>query len=162
MGHGPAPACYFLLLPEPPLLFASTNGTFFYIALRAVALRAAFIVEFQVDATQSSPNMASKESSSVPTLAEKHSGIPQNLLEKAEAAKSLIYQTRSNSVNEEKNRQTAIPQGVLKSAFFEAIKDLEVHLGKKNVEVNDKPLVDGWYMERKFKLWHQLGNFSLT
>lgn len=87
-------------------------------------------------------------SSAVPTLSEKHSGIPQNLLDKAQKAKTLIYEGKTKSENS-RQRLPVIPQGVSKVNFVEALEELGKQLGSENVEVNDKPLVDGWYMERK-------------
>ena len=85
----------------------------------------------------------------VPLLSEKHSGIPENLLEKAKNAKALIYETRTKEPSA-RQRLPVIPQGVEKDTFIRALEDLAEKLGKENVEVNDKPLVDGWYMEREF------------
>lgn len=95
--------------------------------------------------------MSSKQNSSIPLLSEKHSGIPQNLLQKAQDAKALIYQTRTTSSNE-RRRLPAIPQGIEKTRFFQALQELQQIIGDENVEVNDKPLVDGWYMERRYLL----------
>jgi hypothetical protein len=88
--------------------------------------------------------------SEIPLLSEKHSGIPQNLLGKAQKAKSLIYETRTKEKNT-RQRLPVIPQGIEKEAFIQALDELGEQLGKENVEVNDKPLVDGWYMERKYR-----------
>lgn len=86
--------------------------------------------------------------SDVPLLSEKHSGIPQNLLEKAQRAKSLIFQTRTKETGS-RQRLPAIPQGVERGDFLKALEELAKQLGEGHVEVNDKPLVEGWYMERK-------------
>lgn len=40
-----------------------------------------------------------------------------------------------------------MPPGVSKEAFEKAVAELRSTIGKDNVELNDKPLVDGWYME---------------
>jgi len=87
--------------------------------------------------------------SEVPLLSEKHSGIPENLFEKAKNAKALIYETRTKEQNT-RHRLPVIPQGVEKETFIRALEELADKLGTENVEVNDKPLVDGWYMEREF------------
>jgi hypothetical protein len=91
-----------------------------------------------------------EETSTIPLLAEKHSGIPANLLAKAEKAKALIYETRKKSTDIGQ-RSVVIPQGIEKARFFEALEELDVQLGTENVEINDKPLVDGWYMERMYR-----------
>ncbi|KAH8663567.1 hypothetical protein BGZ60DRAFT_565616 [Tricladium varicosporioides] len=90
--------------------------------------------------------IGSEASSVVPTLSEKHSGIPQNLLDKAQKAKTLIYEGKTSSQSS-RQRLPVIPQGISKLKFVDALKELESQLGIENVEVNDKPLVDGWYME---------------
>ncbi|RFU35028.1 hypothetical protein B7463_g1275, partial [Scytalidium lignicola] len=81
-----------------------------------------------------------------PLLSEKHSGIPANLLSKAQKAKALIYETRTKPTST-RQRLPVIPQGVEKSKFFQAIDELTKELGLENVNLNDKPLIDGWYME---------------
>jgi hypothetical protein len=91
-----------------------------------------------------------EEASKIPLLAGKHSGIPANLLAKAEKAKALIYETRTKSTDIGQ-RSVVIPQGIEKARFFEALDELGGQLGMENVEINDKPLVDGWYMERVYR-----------
>jgi len=87
--------------------------------------------------------------SQVPLLSEKHSGIPENLLEKAKRAKALIYDIRTKDTST-RQRLPVVPQGIEKDAFIQALEELAQQLGKANVEVNDKLLVDGWYMEREY------------
>ncbi|KAI1854421.1 hypothetical protein JX265_012455 [Neoarthrinium moseri] len=90
----------------------------------------------------------SEVATSVPTLADKHSGIPQYLLEKAVNAKKAIREGSTDKVGEKKPaRSVAIPQGVDEDTFFKAIDELRGTLGAQHVELNDKPLEDGWYME---------------
>jgi hypothetical protein len=83
--------------------------------------------------------MSSK--SEIPLLSEKHSGIPLNLLEKAQKAKALIYETRTKETKT-RERLPAIPRGLDKSTFIKALNELGHQLGTNNVEVNEKPLVD--------------------
>jgi hypothetical protein len=92
--------------------------------------------------------MSSENISNVPLLSEKHSGIPPNLFDKAQKAKSLIYETRTKSTST-RERLPVVPQGIERSKFFKALEELGRELGAENVEINDKPLVDGWYMERE-------------
>lgn len=96
-------------------------------------------------------SISSAVSASVPLLSEIHSGIPQNLHEKAQKAKALIYEGRTGPENVQRRIPT-IPQGIEEADFFQAIQELQVIVGNDHVEINDKPLVDGWYMERKFVL----------
>ncbi len=94
--------------------------------------------------------MSSKESRSpVPLLSEKHSGIPEKLLDKVQNAKALIYETRTKE-SSTRQRLPVIPQGIEKTRFIHALDELGQSIGNENVEVNDKPLVDGWYMEREY------------
>ena len=39
-----------------------------------------------------------------------------------------------------------LPPGVSRSKFNSAIDELKKAIGAENVELNDKPLVDGWYL----------------
>lgn len=81
--------------------------------------------------------------SDVPTLAQKHSGIPEVLLEKARAVKKDTFDKRTKPLND-RQRLPVIPQGISKETFFEALDELRKDIGTENVEVNDKPLQDGW------------------
>lgn len=93
---------------------------------------------------------SSKDSiTQTPLLSEKHSGIPANLLHKAQKAKALIYETKTKSPST-RVRLPVIPQGIERTRFFQAIDELGKELGAENVSLNDKPFVDGWYMEREF------------
>ncbi|KAI8628720.1 vanillyl alcohol oxidase [Xylariaceae sp. FL1651] len=82
----------------------------------------------------------------VPLLSEKHSGIPEFLLEKAQKAKAqaLAVATKTQSTKE---RSLVYPQGVEKDDFDKALNELREQLGAEHVDTNDKPLKDGWYME---------------
>lgn len=41
-----------------------------------------------------------------------------------------------------------LPPGVSRSKFNAAIDELKKAIGAENVELNDKPLVDGWYLSQ--------------
>ncbi|KIX01127.1 uncharacterized protein Z518_10193 [Rhinocladiella mackenziei CBS 650.93] len=83
---------------------------------------------------------------SIPNLASKYSGVPTRLTPEAVAAKARLYsqKTLPDSVA---RRRTALPPGIGRESFDQAIKELKAVLGDDSVELNDKPLVDGWYME---------------
>lgn len=81
--------------------------------------------------------------SDVPLLSEKHSGIPDFLLEKARKAKVGVFETRTKAKTS-RNRLPVIPQGIEEQAFFAALDELSKELGAENIERNDKPLRDGW------------------
>jgi hypothetical protein len=59
-----------------------------------------------------------------------------------------------------KRRRGPPPSGIDKSTFIKALDELSYQLGTNNVEVNEKPLVDGWYMERKY--YHVFQNWRLA
>lgn len=94
-----------------------------------------------------SSSTSDEATSQIPTLATAHSGIPSFLLEKAQRAKDAVFETRTKGRNE-RRRLPVLPQGVEQDVFFQALAELKTELGEENVEINDKPLVDGWYMER--------------
>lgn len=81
--------------------------------------------------------------SDIPTLAQKHSGIPESLLKKAQAVKKDTFAKRTKPLNE-RQRLPVIPQGISKERFFEALDELRGDFGAENVELNDQPLRDGW------------------
>lgn len=84
----------------------------------------------------------------VPTLSQKHSGIPDYLLDKARQAKKDAFDVRTKLVNE-RQRLPVLPKGIPEDKFYAALDGLRQELGSENVELNDKPLIDGWYMERE-------------
>lgn len=83
--------------------------------------------------------------SDVPTLPGAHSGIPPYLLEKARQAKEAVFDTRTKPRNE-RQRLPVVPLGIERDVFLHALAELKESLGDGNVEVNDKPLVDGWWV----------------
>lgn len=83
--------------------------------------------------------------SNVPTLTQKHSGIPDYLLEKAQAVKKDTFEKRTKPLND-RQRLPVIPQGIDEETFFKALDELRKDIGTGNVDVNDKPLKDGWYV----------------
>lgn len=81
--------------------------------------------------------------SEVPLVSEKHSGIPASLLDKARGIKKEWFAVRTKPLNDRK-RLPVIPQGIEEAKFFEALDELRGDIGLDNVELNDKPLRDGW------------------
>lgn len=88
-------------------------------------------------------SFAEEAKSDVPVLPETHSGIPKYLLDKARNAKETVFETRTKPINS-RRRLPVIPLGIERDKFLEALDDLRGQLGAQNVEVNDKPLRDGW------------------
>jgi len=87
--------------------------------------------------------MSSKNCPSIPTLEEKHNGVPVRLMHKAHRAKGLIQDIATKEPQARK-RLPVIPQGIERARFFLAIDEISKDLDKENVVINDKPLNDGW------------------
>lgn len=82
----------------------------------------------------------------IPDLDTVYSGVPTRLANEAVAAKSRLDSQRT--VEESSVRKAvSLPPGIGKDEFDRAIKELKSSLGAENVEINDKPLIDGWYMQ---------------
>ncbi len=90
-------------------------------------------------------SFSDEASSNVPLLPASHSGLPSYLLEEAERVKAVIFETRDKPTGV-RQRLPVIPQGIEPERFFEALADLRGELGDEHVEVNDKPLKDGWFV----------------
>lgn len=87
----------------------------------------------------------------IPTLDEKHSGVPTRNLDEAYASKARLYSNKTVPPSRARTQDVpALPPDVDRTTFNKAIVDLKRILGDDNVEVNDKPLVDGWYMEHPY------------
>ncbi|KAG4418763.1 hypothetical protein IFR04_008125 [Cadophora malorum] len=80
-----------------------------------------------------------------PSLNEKYSGIPLNLLEKAKSAKAKVYENQTKKIAQRKG--LALPPGISQKALLSALSELATHLGQEHVQLNDLPFDDGWYME---------------
>lgn len=73
-----------------------------------------------------------------------YSGIPARLLPKALKEKSRLQSNRTKDEGTQRKRDVAIPAGISKHTFLQALEELSEKLGRENVELNDKPLKDGW------------------
>ncbi|KAH8899922.1 FAD-linked oxidase-like protein [Thozetella sp. PMI_491] len=91
-------------------------------------------------------SFSDEANSNVPLLPGTHSGLPGYLLEEAQRVKNVIFETRNKPQNA-RQRLPVVPQGIEPDRFFEALDDLRGQLGAEHVELNDKPLRDGWYLE---------------
>jgi hypothetical protein len=83
-----------------------------------------------------------------PTLTSTHSGIPERLLDIGVESKNRLLSKRT--VPESVPRQGELPRlppDTTRAEFNQAIGELKQILGEEHVEINDKPLVDGWYVE---------------
>ncbi|KAI1080585.1 vanillyl alcohol oxidase [Whalleya microplaca] len=83
----------------------------------------------------------------IPSLKEKYSGAPARLNQEAEEAKKLILLNRTLPASRPRKSQVRLPPDVTAEDFETAIKELRAEIGDANVEINDKALVDGWYIE---------------
>lgn len=96
--------------------------------------------------------MSSSELPPTPILSDlKHGGIPERNAEQARIAKARLYSNKT--LPEYRNRSSelpVLPPGVDREKFTSAIREIQNQIGHENVEVNDKPLRDGWYMEHPY------------
>jgi hypothetical protein len=85
----------------------------------------------------------------IPELSEtKHSGLPSRLADIGKASKARLYSNKTVSTSHQRNQEVPVlPPDITRDTFNTAIADLRAQVGHENVEVNDKPLEDGWYME---------------
>lgn len=83
----------------------------------------------------------------IPTLASKHSGIPERLRKEADSTKQRTYSLKTLPNSVARRAPLRLPPNTSQEKFDLAIVALQKALGKDGVELNDKPLVDGWYME---------------
>ncbi|OQE13590.1 hypothetical protein PENSTE_c052G00782 [Penicillium steckii] len=81
-----------------------------------------------------------------PTLDGCHSGIPRNLLRSAAQVKANLVSNQTIDPRE-RAQLPVLPQGFTSSQFATALAEIIHYLGKQHVEINDKPLDDGWYIE---------------
>jgi hypothetical protein len=82
-----------------------------------------------------------------PTLEERYSGVPSRLASIAQEAKDRLYSHKTAPESVARQRGVRLPPYTTREAFDEAIRALRKTLGEENVALNDKPLVDGWYLE---------------
>lgn len=91
---------------------------------------------------------SSKSITNVPSLTQTHTGIPERLAEEAVLAKDSMFALRTLSPSRPRQGELPrLPPNTSREKFNEAITSLSKELGSTRVELNDKPLVDGWYME---------------
>lgn len=76
-----------------------------------------------------------------------HSGVPARLKDEADAAKERLYSLKTLPDSVPRKNNIRLPPDTSQGKFDTAIAALKKILGDDGVELNDKPLVDGWYME---------------
>ena len=82
----------------------------------------------------------------IPSLSTIYSGVPERLAKEAIAAKQRLFSQRTTKDNTGRKR-LALPPGIDQVSYDTAITHLRDALGKGNVQLNDKALVDGWYLQ---------------
>jgi hypothetical protein len=87
--------------------------------------------------------VSSSTNENIPVLPETHSGIPLRLLEKAANTKNLLRDGTTKQTSE-RQRILVVPRGIDREKFLEALAEISDILSPEHVEINDKPLVDGW------------------
>lgn len=100
----------------------------------------------------SGSNLSGRGSKPTPLLSEtSHSGIPQHMAQDAKRAKDLLYSNTTTPDSVPRQREVPrLPPNTTREKFDSAMAELRERLGASNVEINDKPLVDGWYMEHPY------------
>lgn len=83
----------------------------------------------------------------IPNLASKHSGIPERLRTEAKSAKERTYALKTLQTSAPRRAPLRLPPNTSQEKFDVAVAALHKLLGENGVELNDKSLVDGWYME---------------
>ena len=76
-----------------------------------------------------------------------HNGVPERLIKEAASAKERLYSNKTVGESTARRRASPLPPNLSREAYDTAISELRKSLGNGNVELNDKPLVDGWYIE---------------
>jgi FAD/FMN-containing dehydrogenase len=82
-----------------------------------------------------------------PVLDEVYSGAPSRLDAEAENTFSRMLSNRTLAKSETRKTGLRLPPDTSLEEFENAISDLRGKIGAENVEVNDKPLDDGWYLD---------------
>jgi hypothetical protein len=80
------------------------------------------------------------------TLEDVYSGVPLRVLTEAKAMKRLLFSHPGNSARSTHLTQP-LPPHTTASEFKIAMDNLIVMVGKDNVELGDRTIQDGWYME---------------
>jgi hypothetical protein len=82
----------------------------------------------------------------VPKLTSSYSGIPDRLYNEAVTAKEKTHSLKTLPHSKPRSSPIRFPPDTNQEQFDVAIAALRKILGEAGVEINDKPLVDGWYM----------------
>lgn len=86
------------------------------------------------------------ETDGIPQLDITYSGVPNGLYNEAVSAKKRIQNLKTLPHSKPRLSPAKLPPDTSQVEFDTAIIALKQLLREKYVEVNDKPLIDGWYM----------------
>ncbi|KAI0008321.1 putative vanilly-alcohol oxidase [Xylariaceae sp. FL0662B] len=81
------------------------------------------------------------------SLKEKYSGAPARLRKEAEEARDRLLSNRTLPASQPRKNEIRLPPGLTLETFETAVQELRGVIGDTNVEINDKALIDGWYIE---------------
>lgn len=91
---------------------------------------------------------SSKSVTDIPSLAQTHTGVPKRLSKEAVTVKDSLTALRTLPPSVPRQGELPrLPPNTSREKFNKAIAALTSDLGASKVELNDKALVDGWYME---------------
>ncbi|KAK0730160.1 glycolate oxidase [Lasiosphaeris hirsuta] len=83
-----------------------------------------------------------------PSLSSKYSGIPDRLAAIGVESKNRLLSKSTLPESAPRHHDVPrLPPDTTRAEFNQAIGELKQILGDQNVELNDRPLVDGWYLE---------------
>ncbi|KAK8213252.1 hypothetical protein M8818_002550 [Zalaria obscura] len=82
-----------------------------------------------------------------PLLTDHHSGVPSRLTKEAAEARARLYGNRTQPASIPRKHGVRLPPDHTQESFDTAIKELKSTIGDANVEISDKALIDGWYLE---------------
>ncbi|KAF2267574.1 glycolate oxidase [Lojkania enalia] len=84
---------------------------------------------------------------SPPTLSEQYRGYPERLASQAQESKNRLYSNKTAPESVPRKRGVRLPPDTTQDGFDRAISALQQQIGQQNVVLNDKPLIDGWYLD---------------
>jgi hypothetical protein len=76
-----------------------------------------------------------------------YSGAPSRLHGQAVSVKGRLKENQTLPASAPRKSGLRLPPDTTLEGFEAAIRDLKEVLGSENVEVTDKPLADGWYID---------------
>lgn len=87
-----------------------------------------------------------EDENQIPLMNSLYSGVPDRLISDARDVKNRLYSIKTLPPSVSRTR-VALPPDVSQDQYNQAIAELEETIGKVNVQINNQPLQDGWYMQ---------------